>query len=312
MNHFKRNRKCFCLAFVVVVIIVFYLIYGPKLARIDKLLLDTENIDFAALSLSKPNLNETGLEFDIIPNIVHFIRFRNPYVDFVLLIAIKSVLINHKPEKIYIHCDCVTLKGKYWELLSSESKIFVRKIEEPKYVFGHKLSSVYHASDVARIKVLMDFGGIFLDNDVFVVKSLKKFLKFEFSIGWPINDYLGTQVLIAHKNARFLKLWFQSYRDYRPFKWYYNAGELPTESILTKRPDLVHREMTEFGVHNLVEFLYKNNHPEEIWRSKFYTIHLLERHRSYMVPEDSIGFFNENNIKTYNKTFGAMARSVLF
>ena len=47
---------------------------------------------------------------------------------------------------------------------------------------------------------------------------------------------------------------------------------------------------------------------------EFYAIHLLARHREYLVPEDvkesKIEDFNETNIQNYKKTFGEIARSI--
>jgi hypothetical protein len=48
---------------------------------------------------------------------------------------------------------------------------------------------------------------------------LDKYRKFEFVINWDENQFMGTQVIIAHKDARFLPLWLESYRDYRSDKW---------------------------------------------------------------------------------------------
>jgi mannosyltransferase OCH1-like enzyme len=141
--------------------------------------------------------NITGFGRNIVPNIVHYVRFENPFIDFITLVSIKSVLNNHKPLKIIIHCDCDTLKGKYWDSIkvlnntSNNGSIFVNKISKPKFIFGKKLSSVYHMSDIARLEILMSYGGIFLDNDVYVVKSIDSFRKFEFAIGWPPNESLG-------------------------------------------------------------------------------------------------------------------------
>ena len=46
----------------------------------------------------------------------------------------------------------------------------------------------------------------------------------------------------------------------------------------------------------------------------FYSIHLLSRHREYLVPEDVIESritkFNETNIQNYQKSFGEIARSI--
>lgn len=131
-------------------------------------------------------------------SVVHYVRFEDHYVDFIMYVSIKSVLMNHRPDRIVIHCDCNDLRGKFWDLLAAENKISnvisVSHLDRPKTVFGQQLSSVYHASDIARLAVLLEYGGIFLDNDVYIVKSLDRFRRFEMSIGWPEGDFLGTQV----------------------------------------------------------------------------------------------------------------------
>ncbi len=46
----------------------------------------------------------------------------------------------------------------------------------------------------------------------------------------------------------------------------------------------------------------------------FYAIHLLASHRHYLFPEDYAstgGDFDEVNVRSYNGTFGSMAREVL-
>lgn len=258
--------------------------------------------------------NVTGFSEPIVPNIVHYIKFRSKQLSFVELISILSVHENHRPDKILIHCStCVNgaLEGKYWNMLMKASRppVEVLHFQEPTTIYGKNLSSVYHASDVARIRILIEHGGIFVDSDVYVVRSLERFRHFEMALGWPEGENIGTQVLVAHKNARFLKLWLESYQWYKPFLWYYNAGELPTISILVEKPELIHRVPILFGVHNLVNELYKISWSE--WRT-FYAIHLLIRHRDYLDKESPIKEFNEENIKNYTFTFGEMARMVLY
>ncbi|KAF7493505.1 hypothetical protein SSS_03155 [Sarcoptes scabiei] len=285
--------------------------------------------------------NETGFDEFIVPNLIHYIQLENPFMDFITMISILSVVRNHRPSLLLIHTDRNRLRGKYWEqikiLNSSETssvmgRIFLRKIKRPKRIFHRKLSSIYHASDIARIRILQQYGGIYLDNDVFVVNSLDRYRKFEIAIGWPYNQNigmfhlkqiifqsssiqldlnLGTQIIVCHRNARFLKLWIESYHQYRPDRWYFNAGELPTQTILKQNPSLVHRVPERFGVTNLVQMLYGSVSDGD-WEKKFDTIHLLARHRSYMINDRKIRFFNEYNIQTYNGTFGEMARSVYY
>ena len=121
---------------------------------------------------------------------------------------------------------------------------------------------------------------------------------------------MGTQVQIAHKNARFLKLYYESYRNYEPDEWYYSAGQYPTKSILYKQPDLVHRVKDEFGVNmKFAGDLYLNN--TDIWRTCCYTIHLLFNRRYYLDEDAPITQFDEYNIRNYNFTFGDMARDIM-
>lgn len=59
----------------------------------------------------------------------------------------------------------------------------------------------------------MTYGGIYLDNDIYVVNSLDKYRKYEMTLGWEIvNKFIANQVIIANPHARFLKTFFDSYR----------------------------------------------------------------------------------------------------
>ena len=89
--------------------------------------------------------------------------------------------------------------------------------------------------------------------------------------------------------------------------WYYNAGEAPTKVILSKNPTLVHRVKELFGVQGLAKELYEDSKFE--WQ-KFFAIHLLARHRNYLVNDDLTEEFNEENIQNYTKSFGELARSI--
>jgi hypothetical protein len=256
--------------------------------------------------------NKTGSWFKIVPNIVHFIRFDLDYITYIDYICIKSVHVNQNPTKIFIHSNSMNFSGPYWHKLQAELKdlIEIKLLQPPQEVFGQTLSSLYHSSDVARLHILMSYGGIYLDNDVYVVQNLDRFCHFEMTIGWPEGESLGCQILIAHQNARFLKAWLQSYKYYKPHMWYYNAGHLPTDAILKYKPELIHRVKDGFGVQNLVNELYRKYWPE--WQ-KMFSIHLLSRHRSYLAEDDVQNFgleFSEFNIGNYNHTFGEMARKV--
>lgn len=256
--------------------------------------------------------NVTGTRTMIVPNLIHFIHFDLKDLDFVTFICILSAHYNHQPSKIYIHSNVNVIGGHYLPLLMDvmgDRLVVNHWLEKPTHVYGQKLSSVHHAADVARIKILMKFGGIFLDADVFVIKSLNSFRHFECVVGWPKGQNMGNQVIVAHKDARFLKHYMNCYQEYRPSMWYYNAGESPTQNVLSKQPSLVHREMKAFGVENLSEELYKQNWAGWINR---HTIHLLQRHRQYLTEGGSpVKEFDENNIDDCDCTFKTLVNQIL-
>lgn len=264
--------------------------------------------------------NETGSvngEY-IVPNIVHFLFFGISELSFVDAVCILAAFKNQRPDKMMFHTDVKQFQGRYWEKLKNTPGLIIEihKISLPDEIFGQKFSKSnhkWHAGDVVRIRILMEHGGIFLDNDSYLIKSLDPFRKFEMALGWPEGQYLGTQVLVAHKDARFLRLWLETYRQYYPDRWYFNAGEKPTREVLWFKPEVVHRVKVLFGVHDLTNELYRTEGWKE-WH-QYYAIHLLIRHRwrldswwnMYKWPE-----LNENNIDDYPKTFGEMARDVYY
>jgi hypothetical protein len=38
-------------------------------------------------------------------------------------------------------------------------------------------------------------------------------------MGWDEGEFIGSQVIIAHRKARFLPLWLDCYRKYNPNSW---------------------------------------------------------------------------------------------
>ncbi|XP_054158167.1 uncharacterized protein LOC128956473 [Oppia nitens] len=200
----------------------------------------------------------------------------------------------------------------------------------PTEIFGQPLSKRFgkwHASDIVRNRILRQFGGTYLDRDVYVVKSLDPFRNYELTLDYEIRNksleteykVLGTQTLIGHRKARFLDLWLLSYCDYRPDEWYYNAGELPTTEILAKRPDLVNGLNGEFAAEGrrACPLLYHRYYRG--WRQKYYTTHLNIRGDHFLQYDwcfdetflPAITRFDEYIVRQLNTTFGEMARDVL-
>ncbi|XP_071455847.1 uncharacterized protein [Hetaerina americana] len=280
--------------------------------------------------------NYTGAPFPIIPNLVHFVLFGRNSLDFTTFLCMMAALKIQRPHRLFLHTDAEngTFTGHYWEQLLmtatkmvpiniTGNKMYPPKVKlisrsRPTHVYGQRLSSVWHAADVARLDLLKKYGGMTLDGDALILRPFTPFRHFEMAIGWPENGYIGSQVIVAHPKARLLRLWLESYRVYRPRLWYYNAGQLPTQQILFHHPSLVHRVPVLFGVHNLAEQLYSSSKDvaEKSWWRKegFYSIHLLSRHRNYLAHSNinSGALIDEQSVLKDNTYFGQMARWILY
>ena len=197
-------------------------LYQPNRPVVEYIVLE-DKMEFEGFN------NVTGAERLIVPNIIHFIRFGDFELKFIDYLVLLAAMRNHRPDKFYIHTNepDVQYTGKYWDWVRKDEELWTRikvlYLEVPTEIFGQQLYEDwynYHGSDIERIRVLMKYGGIYLDNDVFIIRSLDKYRKYELAISWDENQLMGNQVIIAHKDARFLALWLDSYRNYRSDLWY--------------------------------------------------------------------------------------------
>ena len=296
MPSFPRRTKQNLVILIILILLVVYII------KIQNVYQTSKPISFIGFN------NVTGDKNLIVPNIIHYIQFDQRILSFLPFICICSAFYHQSPSRIYIHTNNA-LQGKYFEYLRRVlgERLVLRTLEKPSHVFGQKLSSVEHSADVARLKILMKYGGISLDQDVFVVKNLNKFRHFELAIGWPEEQNIGSQVILAHKDARFLPLYLEQYRNYRAHSWYYNAGEAPTSNILATRPELVHRVKLQFGVENLSGKLYSETWPG--WEER-HSIHLLSRHQNYLTNTNT-SHLSEHNYHHCQCTLAIMIQSVI-
>lgn len=254
----------------------------------------------------------TNYKFDsqidvLIPNIIHYVLFNKTTINFIMYLSILSVIKVQKPSVIYIHINNDNFTDKYWNNLLHISSKYNVDIElsflmQPTHVYGQRLSSIYHTSDISRIFVLRKYGGIYLDIDMLMINNVNNLRSYECVIGWPEKDYVGSQFIMAKTNSEFLKLWQEGYKKYRSRDWYYNAGRYPTE-LLEKNPKLAHIEPEYFGVQYLLDKLLSTEKWQE-WKL-YYGIHILYRHNKIFNE------LNETVVRRLPINFGDIARWIL-
>ena len=59
--------------------------------------------------------------------------------------------------------------------------------EPPTQIHDQKLANMHHRGDIAKIEVLVEYGGIYLDYDVIVVNSLNPLRRYDVTLGKRIS-----------------------------------------------------------------------------------------------------------------------------
>ncbi|KAH6936017.1 hypothetical protein HPB50_012514 [Hyalomma asiaticum] len=80
----------------------------------------------------------SGYNYDIVPDIIHLVRYNQPELTFIDVVCLRSMYLNHRPAKIYVHCDQCGFTGNYTRLVEGIKFTFINTVF-PKEVFGIKI-----------------------------------------------------------------------------------------------------------------------------------------------------------------------------
>ena len=147
----------------------------------------------------------------VVPNVVHYVWIGDyEPMRFHHYLSVKSVFNLMKPERIFFHCDNEPT-GKWWKLTKSTIlSLRIVKLIPSTHIFGNEVIIPEHKSDIARIEILIKHGGIYIDTDVFVIKSFDPLRKYNFTMGIEYHGNpgrLNNGVIVAAKEAPFLHKW---------------------------------------------------------------------------------------------------------
>ncbi|KAF6036523.1 hypothetical protein EB796_005176 [Bugula neritina] len=190
-------------------------------------------------------------------------------------------------------------------------RMVVVEREPPTTIFGKPFGWVQHGSDLARIQVLREYGGIYLDNDCLVVNEFVGLRKHHCVVSKSSEErHLGNMVLMGTPDCVFLKLYEELYKlDYQRDLWYFNGGELPQYALLDQYPGIA--VMADEGVQQgMMYWLWRLDRSVEETRSKWNILHLFYGHKDYTY-HDTINY-NHTNIRTTHNTFARLARWIYY
>jgi hypothetical protein len=226
-------------------------------------------------------------------------RLKTVRFNFVHYVSILSVHKIHKPDKIMFHCDVIP-RDSWWLKANHDFNLTVVHHQPRKDIFGKKSQHIEHIADVARLEVLLKYGGIYIDCDVIIVRPLHVFRQYSATIGKSREYIFSASTIISEPNSTFIRMWYDTYkRNFKPKEWFYNSGIVPYK-LYMKHPDLIHVVNEHFSRPAGLDLPYMVHHVID-W-SYFYTLHLTSFDDKY----------NPKNIKRANSTVGEILRYIYY
>lgn len=116
-----------------------------------------------------------------VPPYVHYVfglapDFGGHPFHFIHYLCLTSALVTLRPEVIYFHY-VYEPDTWYWHRFvrdvhrSGHTRLEMIRERDVQSVFGNKVEHFAHKADVLRLEALRDYGGVYLDVDVLVVKG---------------------------------------------------------------------------------------------------------------------------------------------
>jgi mannosyltransferase OCH1-like enzyme len=261
------------------------------------------------LAFSNPLVQPYSFQTDKpVPKIVHYCWYggkRRPTFRFYHYISILSADKFIKPEVIYFWHDEIP-QGDLWEEIRRRvPSIQMMYRPAPTHIYYRSIVVDQHQSDIVRLEAVMEYGGIYMDLDVVVLKSFDPLLKYDTTMGYERTDGLCNGIIISKPNAPFLRLWHLEYSNFVDNSWAYHSVELPAVLARTY-PGLIHTEERT---------LHRPNWDESEWMygkgklynwSNNYAVHLYYNSGQRWIE------YSPETIKKINTTMGQIFRYIYY
>lgn len=240
-----------------------------------------------------------------VPNVVHYIWFgcKRKFLSYHYLSVLSALSVQNACQ-VFFHTDCEPPETNVlFQHLKQQPRFRIVQKDAPTQIFGKEIKRPEHQADVARIELLMRYGGIYLDDTQIVTRSMDPLRKLSCSMPYEKKGTLMNGVIVAEPNAAFLKKWFfLGYQDFEDNRWAWNSCRKPY-FLWEKYPDMLHVEPQTFlpSWDQWEQLFYDNHYP---WReNKNYAVHIY--HKRYR-QEHTV-----SELLSFNNTIGDLARHTM-
>lgn len=182
----------------------------------------------------------------MIPRIVHFIWINSPHgrsFNVINMLAVKMAHEIIKPGLIFMHCCGQPEANPYWDEI--RQYVIIRPFNVATEYEGMRLEYIQYQSDLKRLQVLKEEGGVYLDTDMLMIRPIDDLYKSKCMMGVQ-NTYpdgkvesLCAALIMAEPESDFINEWLKRFGDgLRTGIWSHHCVVVPAE-IMHDHPDWI-------------------------------------------------------------------------
>jgi FkbM family methyltransferase len=135
--------------------------------------------------------------------------------------------------------------NKYWDDIKKQERVSIHKIDPPLFYDGFELKHFQYKADVARLELLYEYGGVYLDLDMLIVRPFHDVFKSGHSF-YISEERAGIRSLInaflaAKPKNEFIKLWLDSFKSgLRLGIWAHHIRD-SNKQLIDDNPHYIHK-----------------------------------------------------------------------
>lgn len=227
------------------------------------------------------------------------------YINF---LAVKRAFDVQRPDQIYFYYDQEPENNKNWEGI--KQYVTMIKIEPPIEFEGVELTCPQYQADIVRLQKLYEYGGIYLDTDMLLIKPLDIFLNKKCVMGGEAykqnvpnlnsSNYehmasISNAIIMCEPNNAFIKHWLErTPESMKKGIWAHHAVVLPLE--------LYSEDQTYFDLQKVETFVPFDFRDKYIFGNNFDHLKRLEdsytMHMWQTIWEPELSLIDDNYLKS--------------
>lgn len=237
----------------------------------------------------------------MVPNIVHFVypAWTNTRpLSMLNYMAVKTVIEKHKPETVKFWIDRDPVENEWWDKIKPMVDIHRRSMSANYR--GFEIRFPQYRSDITRLEILREEGGIYMDTDVITLRSLDYFMTGPFTMAEEPNEKsLSNALMFAEPEDPFVAAWLDRMPEaIRSGQWANGGVVLPLELAMTNKftVSIIENELLcPFDLHYPYIFEPRLKRAAKALMRDAYAIHIYETYWRDTISRIDRAWVEEND-----------------